>query len=372
MPRPPDIVVIGAGIVGCSIAYELARRGASVQVVEERTAGMGATHAAAGMLAPHLEVRSHPSFLNLAVRSLGLFDEFVARVQADSGMSIQYRRTGTLQVAMNDDAMREIMSAAVQLETQGIAPGLLDARAVRAEEPHLSHDVVGGLIVPTHGFVAGGDLVRALAAAARRHGAQVIEGRRVQRIAAAAGGDLTVETDRGSLSGSAVVLAAGSWSGRIEIAGVPPVPVRPIRGQLLRLAWKGSRLARVVWSDRCYLVPWDDGTLLVGATVEDAGFDERTTVAGVRDLLDAACDVVPGAWAAGFLEARAGLRPASADLLPIIGLSRVVPNLMYATAHYRNGILLAPLTAALVADAMLDNRIDPELATLSPQRYGDF
>jgi len=371
MPRPPDIIVIGAGIVGCAIAYELARRGASVQVVEERTAGMGATQAAAGILAPYLEVRAHPAFLALAVRSLGLFDDFVSRVQADGGLSVQYRRSGTLQVAMNEEGLRELRQSAAQLEAQGIAPGLLDAQAVRAEEPQLGHDVVGGLIVPTHGFVAAGDLVRALAAAARRHGAQVIEGRHVRRISNV-NGDVAVETDHGSLSGSAVVLAAGSWSGRIDIAGVSPVPVRPIRGQLLRLAWKGSPLGRVVWADRCYLVPWDDGTLLVGATVEDAGFDERNTVAGVRDLLEAASEVVPGAWTAGFVEARAGLRPASADLLPIVGRSTVIPNLIYATAHYRNGILLAPLTAVLVADAILDNRIDPALATLSPQRFGDY
>ena len=131
-------------------------------------------------------------------------------------------------------------------------------------------------------------------------------------------------------------------------------------------------LRRVVWSDRCYLVPWDDGTVLVGATMEDAGFDERTTVAAVRDLLDAACEIAPGGWTAGFVDARAGLRPASTDLLPIIGASRILPNLMYATAHYRNGILLAPVTAALVADAMLDNRIDPALAAVSPQRFGDL
>ena len=112
-----------------------------------------------------------------------------------------------------------------------------------------------------------------------------------------ADGDVAVETDRGPLAGSAVVLAAGSWSGQIEIAGLPArAPVRPIRGQLLRLAWKGPMLRRVVWSERCYLVPWDDGTLLVGATMEDAGFDERTTVAGVRDLIEAACEIVPGAW----------------------------------------------------------------------------
>jgi glycine oxidase len=372
MARPPDIIVIGAGIVGCAIASELARRGAAVHIVEERTAGMGATQAAAGILAPHIEVSSPTPFLDLAVRGLNLFDDFMARTQADSGITVLYRRTGTLQVATSDEGMRELRNAAARLEAQRVVVDLLDAQTILAEEPHLSHDVAGGLVVPLHGFVAAGELVRALAAAARRHGAQMTEGSRVRRIVFA-NDDCVVETDRGPLSGSAVVLAAGSWSGHIEVAGLPArTPVRPIRGQLLRLAWKGATIRRVVWSERCYLVPWDDGTLLVGATVEDAGFDERTTTAGVRDLLDAACEIVPGAWAAGFIDARAGLRPASADLLPIIGASRVFPNLMYATAHYRNGVLLAPVTATIVADAMLDNRLDPALAAFSPQRFADL
>jgi glycine oxidase len=372
MPRPPEIIVIGAGIVGCAVACELARRGASVQMVEERTAGMGATQAAAGILAPYIEVSSSTPFLDLAVRSLSLFDDFIARTQADSGLPVLYRRTGTLQVATRDDEMRELRNAAARLEAQNVLPTLLDADDVLAEEPNLSPDIVGGLLTPSHGFVAAGELMQALAGAARRHGAQVSEGSRVHRIEFA-DGDVTVETSRGTLSGTAVVLAAGSWSGQIEIVGLPArVPVRPIRGQLLRLAWKGPMFRRVIWSERCYLVPWDDGTLLVGATVEDAGFDERTTAAGVRDLLAAACEIVPGASVAGFVDARAGLRPATADLLPIIGASQVFPNLMYATAHYRNGILLAPVTAAIVADAMLDNRIDPALAAVSPQRFGDL
>jgi glycine oxidase len=169
------------------------------------------------------------------------------------------------------------------------------------------------------------------------------------------------------------VLAAGSWSGGIAVDGVSAtVPVRPIRGQLLHLSWIGTPLRRVTWSSRCYLVPWEDGTLLVGATVEDAGFDERTTVAGVRDLLEAVSEIVPRAWNAGFLGSRVGLRPSTADDLPVIGASAAMPNLIYATGHYRNGVLLAPLTAQLVADAMLDNRIDPLLAAVNPSRFGDL
>jgi glycine/D-amino acid oxidase-like deaminating enzyme len=186
-------------------------------------------------------------------------------------------------------------------------------------------------------------------------------------------GDIVVETDRGSLTGNAVVLAAGSWSGEIAIDGITArVPVRPVRGQLLALAWVGTPLRRVTWSRRCYVVPWDDGTLLVGATVEEAGFDERATVAGVHDLLEAACELAPHAWTAGFRGARVGLRPATPDNLPVIGSSSQLPNLMYATGHYRNGVLLAPLTAQLVADAMLDNRIDPMLEVVRPSRFGDL
>jgi glycine oxidase len=368
--RPSDIVVIGAGIVGCSIAYELARRGASVQVVDERPAGMGATQASAGVLAPYIEARENTAFLDLTVRSLGLFDEFISRASADSGIAVPYRRTGTLNVALQDDALRLLRSNAALLTRRGVPNELLDPSAARREEPHLADDALGALLVPMHGFVVATELIRALAAAARRYGAQVVERSRVRRIASA-GGDVIIETDRGTLTGNAAVLAAGSWSGQIEIAGVSGrAPVRPVRGQLLQVGWNGPALRRVTWSERCYLVPWDDGTMLVGATVEDAGFDERATVAGVRDLLEAASELVPHAWTATFLGARVGLRPATTDDLPIIGASDVLPNLMYATGHYRNGVLLAPLSAQLVADAMLDNRIDPAMAALSPARFG--
>jgi glycine oxidase len=372
MSGQPEIIVVGAGIVGCSIAHELARRGASVQVIEERATGMGATQASAGILAPHVEAGASNTLLSLAVRSLTLFDDFVAAVQEDSGLQLLYRRTGTLQVAVNDEEMRELRNAAARLDAQRVPFGVLDAEALRVEEPHLSNDVTGGLVIPSHGFVAAAQLVRAVAAAARRRGAQIIEGSRVQRIAPSRD-QVVVETDRGPLSGSAVVLAAGSWSPRIDIAGVPSrAPVRPVRGQLLRLAWNGPSLRRVVWSNRCYVVPWDDGSFLVGATAEEAGFDERTTVAGVHDLIEAACEMLPAAWTAGFVEARVGLRPASTDLLPIIGRSSFHPNLMYATGHYRNGILLAPLTAVLVADALLNDAEDPALAAISPQRFGEL
>ncbi len=372
MGRPSDIIVVGAGIVGCAVAHELARRGASVEIVDDRPVGMGATQASAGVLAPYIEAHEGSPLLELTVRSLGLFDTFMERVSADSGTAVSYRRTGTIDIATTDAELCALHATADLLARRDVRALMLDAHAVRAEEPQLGDGAIGGLLIESHGFVAAGELARALVTAARRLGAQAIEPSRVRRITRLHG-EMIVDTDRGSLTTNAVVLAAGSWSGQVAIEGVTAtVPVRPVRGQLLHLGWTGTRLRRVTWSSRCYLVPWDDGTLLVGATVEEAGFDERTTVAGVRDLLEAACEIVPHASTAGFCGARVGLRPATPDDLPVIGPSAAMTNLMYATGHYRNGVLLAPLTAQLVADAMLDNRIDPLLAAVSPSRFGDL
>jgi glycine oxidase len=372
MGRPSDIIVVGAGIVGCAIAHELASRGASVEIVDDRPVGMGATQASAGVLAPYIEARENSPLLELTVRSLDLFDAFVERVRADSGAAVAYRRTGTIDIAANEAELAGLRATADVLARRDVSASMLDAEAVRREEPQLGERAIGGLLIDSHGFVGATELTRALAAAARRRGAQLVERSRVRRVSQLHG-DMIVATDRGSLTTNAVVLAGGSWSGAVAIDGVDgTLPVRPVRGQLLHLGWSGTPLRRVTWSSRCYLVPWEDGTLLVGATVEEAGFDERTTVAGVSELLAAVNALAPGACRASFLSARAGLRPATPDDLPVIGASAAMPNLFYATGHFRNGVLLAPLTARLVADAMLDKRIDPLLSAVTPSRFGDL
>ena len=231
--------------------------------------------------------------------------------------------------------------------------------AVRAEEPHIGDDAVGGLLIDTHGFVAASDLTRALSPRRAAHGAQVVEQSRVQRITTRARRHRRRHQSRIADRRRGRRSRAGSWSGEIAIDGVSaPVPVRPVRGSAA-VARRGSATAlrRVTWTRRCYFVPWDDGTLLVGATVEEAGFDERATVAGVRDLLDAACEIVPHAWTAGFRGARVGLRPATATACRSSARLDGAPNVVYATGHYRNGVLLAPLTAQLVADAGSGRRL---------------
>lgn len=365
-----DVVVVGAGVIGAAVTYELVSRGASVTLLDCRGAGLGSTQAAAGMLVPYLEGFGRP-LLPLATKSLEMYDAFVDRISRDAGVRIDYRRTGSLQVVTGDEPLDELRHISAEAGRAGIECELLDAEAARRAEPQLAPDVSGALFMKSHGFVVPSSLSGALSAAAIKRGARIRVPARARRIEHR-GGCLAAHLDNDApVTAPHVVIAAGSWSGQIEIDGVPPVAVRPIRGQLLQLASAAPALRRIVWGARCYLVPAEAGSILVGATVEDVGFDERNTVSGVHDLLEGACGLVPHLRDATFVSARVGLRPGTGDDMPIIGRSRTMPGLVYATGHYRNGVLLAPLTARAVADLVLDNRDDPLLAPAAPERFGE-
>ena len=364
------VVVVGAGIVGCAVAYELARRGVHVRVIDRREVGQGATQASAGVLAPYIEAHDRGPLLELTTRSLDLYDAFVSRVVEDSGATVQYVRTGTLEIACDDAGMARLESVQATCAAHGISAELLDDRRVHKAEPHLSPAVRGGLVVESHGFVGASDLTAALRRAAAAHGVTFVTSSAATRVARNGSG-IRIETGGDAFGCEAVIMAAGSWSGRVEVDGAAPVPIRPVRGQLLHLGWPSPPLTRVVWAPGCYLVPWSDGSVLVGATVEEVGFDERATVAGVRELLDATHEVAPEVSQASFKEARVGLRPATPDELPVIGPSATVPGLVYACGHFRNGVLLAPLTAALVGDLLVEHRHDAALDVTTPARFGD-
>ena len=369
MNQKSQVVVIGAGIVGCAIAYELARRGVSVRVIDCREVGQGATQASAGVLAPYIEAHDRRPLLDLTTRSLDLYDEFVARVVEDSGAAVPYVRTGTLEIATGSQDMARLEGIRAACEERGIGAELLDAGAVRQVEPQLAPAVQGGLVVESHGFVGASDLTAALRRAAAAHGVSFQTSSAATRVVRNGAG-VRVETAGDALVCESAIMAAGSWAGRVEIEGAAPVPIRPVRGQLLHLGWPAPALRRVIWAPDCYLVPWSDGSVLAGATSEEVGFDERATVAGIRELIDATRRVTPDVTNASFKEARVGLRPATPDELPVIGPSAAVPGLVYACGHFRNGILLAPLTAALVGDLVVDRRLDGALDITSPSRFG--
>jgi len=358
------VVIVGGGIIGCACGYELASRGASVRIVDMRGAGRGATQASAGILAPYIEGHLD-ALLRLGVDSLALYDGFIARVAEDSQQSIEYERCGTLHVARNEAAAMELAIAARRFAHDGIAHELLPGHEALRLDACLSPRLISALLLPMHGYVRAAELTSALAVAAERRGAEFITAN-VDEISAGGHG-VAVNTSAGRIEGDALVLAAGSWSGR-----VPPVtpPVRPVRGQLLHLHFNRRPLSHVVWGTDCYLVPWRNGALLVGATVEDVGFDETATADGVTRLLQASAELLTTTPEARFEAVRVGLRPGTPDELPLIGPASTMPGVYYATGHYRNGVLLAPLTAKLVADLVLDGTRDPDLDLVRPARFG--
>jgi glycine oxidase len=364
-----NILIVGAGIVGCAIAYELASRGARVSIVDSRGVGSGATRASAGILAPYIEGHLAP-LRTLCTQSLAIYDDFIDRVAADSGYDIEYQRTGTLQVAVNDEEAGALCASARTLSDLGVAHRLLDGSEVRNLEPQLRADVVAGVLVPEHGYVVAGVLTRALAEAAMKHGASFTT---AAVLLVRGGATPEVVTADGTLHADAVVIAAGSWSGslagRALGAGVAQ-SIRPIRGQLLRLGLAAPPATRVIWGSGCYVVPRRHGMVLAGATVEDVGFDETATAAGVQHLLAESAALLPILRQASFEGVRVGLRPMTDDELPAIGPSSTERHVFYASGHYRNGILLAPLTAALMADLLLEGRERPELAIARADRLG--
>jgi glycine oxidase len=368
MGRVADVIVVGAGIIGCAVAQELAVRGARVRVIEARAVAAGATQASAGMLVPYLEAHERGPLFDLTTRSLGLYDDFIARVTSDSTITVEYRRCGSLQIAADEAA-----AARFQHAQQASASILrwLDAADARRVEPSLPESIEGALLVATHGYVNVNALTEALAWGAMRHGAEIEAGRRITAIDAANGIPAVMTEDGTRWTADTIVLASGSWTPHAGTSDTAATHVRPVRGQLLRLGWRGAPLSHVLWGPACYVVPWQDGTVLVGATMEDVGYDEHATAAGVRDLLDAVCELLPDAWRATFIGARAGLRPATSDGLPLVGPSAANDHLVYATGHFRNGILLAPLTATLIADLILDGRRDPALDLMRPDRFGE-
>jgi glycine oxidase ThiO len=322
------------------------------------------------MLTPYIEADGNNPLLGLCTRSLGLYDEFVARLLEVSRGGIEYARTGTLEVALDEDGEARLLGTKVWLDNAAVDSEWLDGDAVRVFEPSVTPAALGGLFTPDHGLVGAEALVNALVQQAKLAGAAFefpVEAFAVEQH----GEHVDVRTIDRTYTADAVVVATGSWSRRLRIAGVAPLPMRPIRGQLLHLQWcEGDQPGRIVWGPHCYAVPWSDGSLLVGATADDVGFDEGTTVSGVQSLTTGAIELLPHASGARLESIRVGLRPQLPDGLPAIGPFEQAPRVVAATGHYRSGILLAPLTAELVVAYLLDGKEDVVFATTTPNRFG--
>jgi glycine oxidase len=370
-----DVVVIGAGAIGTAVAWRCAQRGLSVRVVDPAPS-RGAWHTAAGMLAATTELHyTEAPLLQLNLDSLACYPEFVAEVTSDSGLPTGFRDCGTVLAAWDGAdlaALRDLHAFAGGL---GVSAELLTGRELRELEPALAAGLPGGLLAAGDHQVDPRLLHAALLAAGQRRGVQLVEST----------GAILVDHDRvrgvrvtgGTvLSTRHVVIAAGCWSGQVE--GVPAAAraqVRPVKGQTLRLRLGGRpRLQRVVRASvkgaPIYLVPRADGQLVVGASTEENGFDQQPRAGAVYELLRDAQSLVPELSEAVLEEISTGLRPGSPDNAPIVGATPV-DGLIQATGHYRNGILLAPVTADGVAALIVDGALPEVLAPFTPARFAE-
>lgn len=363
-----DVAIVGAGVIGLSIAFELAQRGASVRVYDRGEPGHAASWAAAGMLAPYTERVTDEALLCLCANSLAEYPAFVERVREASGIDPGLRLDGVFYAAFEPAGLESLLRHARDLTARGIECAVLDAASARDEASWCRAELLGGAIVRGEGSVHNRRLGRALVAACETRGVRVERATQIE-VKSDARRVLGLRTDRGFVGAAAVVNACGAWAA--HLGGVPPAcvaPVKPMRGQMLALATPIPFVRRPTWVPGAYLVPRDDGRLLVGATVEPAGFEERVTAGGMLELLYAALSAAPALGSLAVTETWSGLRPATPDGLPVLG-ETPLEGYFLATGHYRNGILLTPATARSVADS-IEGLETGELRAFSLARFG--
>ena len=359
--------------MGLGIAWRLAQSGCPVTVYDRGEAGRGASWAAAGMLAAAIETEpGEEKLLALTLESQRLWPDFARELHTASGISVGYRDEGTLDVALTRDDAEHLRHKYDFQKGLGLELEWLSGVDVRRREPHLRPGIPGAVLSPRDHQVENRLLGRALAEAARGAGAVLHERCAVREIDIVGERACGVCTDRGHDPAEFVVLAAGAWSR--EIGGIPPAhlpPVRPIKGQMLamRMDREMPLLRHVMWLPRGgYLVPRLDGRLVVGATVEERGFDDTVTAGGLLALIESAWRAVPAIEELPVAETWVGFRPGSRDDAPILGPSGI-DRLVMATGHHRNGILLTPITADLISAYLLSGRLSESVRPFTPERF---
>jgi glycine oxidase len=364
-----EVAIIGGGVIGLSIARALARRGVcDVVVIERHEFGREASWAAGGILAPQIEADARDDFFRLACASRDMYSQFAADLQTESGIDVELDPTGTMYVAFHDDEEAELRHRNEWQRSQGLRVEWLSGDEARAIEPCLSTNVRFALRFPDDYQIDNRKLVEALVIANQRHGVKLIASCGVRKIQIADGAVTGIQTELGFLSAKKTVVAAGAWSSSIEAEGalLPRLDIEPVRGQML--CFNAPGLARhVIYSSGGYIIPRRDGRLLSGSTSDHVGFDKRVTETGVERIRSMAIEIAPALQNISIIDSWAGFRPRAKDDLPVLGSVADVKGLFYATGHYRNGILLAPITGEVIAGAIVGDL--SEWTAFFPQRF---
>ncbi|HEX8491304.1 MAG TPA: glycine oxidase ThiO [Pyrinomonadaceae bacterium] len=368
-----DALVLGGGVIGLAIARALSLRGlARVLLVERGRLGMEASHAAAGMLAPQVEADRADDFLELACKSRDLYPAFALELREETGIDIELETTGTLLLAFNERDEEEALRRYDWQSRAGLHVEHLTAKEARRLEPCISPALRGALRFPRDWQVENRRLVAALAAASDRLGVRLLTDTNVESLQIERGRVTGIETSRGRLSAPTVVVACGAWASLLTSGDkrVPRVRIEPVRGQMLCFEANPRAARHVIYSPRGYIVPRLDGRLLAGSTTEHEGFDKSVTGNGLQAIMEQALEIAPAIGNLPLLDTWAGLRPRAPDDLPVLGMSAEVNGLFYATGHYRNGILLAPLTAELIAEQIAGgDGARAQWSAFSPDRF---
>lgn len=362
-------------MIGLTIARALALRGiGNVLLLERARLGAEASSAAAGMLAPQAEANDADDFFNLCAQSRDMYPTFAAALREETGIDSELDRTGTLYLAFTEPDQREIEHRYDWQVRAGLTVQKLNPTDARTLEPCISESVRGALKFPNDIQVENRRLLSALIAANEKLGVRLITGTTVESIRIDRRRIEGADTSRGFVSTGKIVVSGGAWSSFIKVldAASPNPRIEPVRGQMVCLDSTDSppNIARhVIYSPRGYLVPRRDGRVLAGSTTEQAGFDKEATASGVHSILSNALEISPRISDLPLINVWAGLRPRAPDSLPVLGPCADIPGLLFATGHYRNGILLAPITGELIAGAIVDNVVSPDLNAFGPDRF---
>lgn len=369
-----EIVIIGGGVIGLTVARALVLKGVrDICLIEKSDLGAEASFAAAGMLAPQVEADSDDQFFKLACRSRDMYPDFAAALLEETDVDVELDTAGTVYLALNEAEEIDCEQRYSWQRRAGLNVEQLTATEVRALEPCVNPSVRSALLFPRDIQVENRRLISALVNSVKQLGVTLLTRTRCDEIVTEKGKVVGVKTANDSISCDTIVLAAGCWSGLVLLSGrgvsSVKIELEPVRGQMVCLEAKPQLTRHVIYSHRGYIVPRNDGRLLAGSTSEPSTFVKQTTARGISSILSNANEISPQTSELPIVDLWAGLRPKAADGLPVLGPCGEIEGLHYATGHYRNGILLAPITGELIANAIINPGSIEALAPFSPNRF---
>lgn len=367
-----DIIVIGGGLIGCGIAAQLASNGLKVSLFERGELMKEASWAAAGMLAPQSELTAITPLFLLCQKSLAIYPEFAKKLYEETELDPCYRAEGSLQLAFNQASAQELDKKLSWQISAGLNLRKLTSNEIKEFVPSISSEVVSGYYLPDEHQVDNRKLIESIVKQAQIAGVDFHLGSQVSEIIIEQNKAVGIIANGERYLASKIINAAGSWASLFSLSNFPKqiLPeIKPVRGQMLAIKASPKTLTYTLHSGHIYLVPRFDGTIIIGSTTEHVGYDKNVTINGLESLSKEAKKIIPELANASLVSVWAGLRPASIDLLPVLGEHNQLPGLIFATGHYRNGILLAPITINLLSKLVITGKTDELLLPFSPNRF---